>query len=172
MLSSHLHWHLPSLATLSFLEPLAFGVLGLLLLKLVSPQGFDSLKVLSSVKYTLLKFVALASLAPVAAVQCPHCFGNFKACTYETDSKCPTIEMVTANAAIVAAGAGALSLTGIIKPRFLRIFSRVAFDTVLALVKRGEPGTSFVIDENTKSTAILNAIHNGQKTRWDQRFHT
>jgi hypothetical protein len=96
MLSSHLHWHLPSLATLSFLEPLAFGVLGLLLLKLVSPQGFDSLKVLSSVKYTLLKFVALASLAPVAAVQCPHCFGNFKACTYETDSKCPTIEVVEA----------------------------------------------------------------------------
>ena len=132
-------------------------VSGVLLLKFSSTQGFRP-----SGPKGLYLGLFFSALAPVGAVTCPHCFGNLASCTYGDDAKCPTIDVPTANAAIVAAGVGALTIAKIIKPRFLRMFSRVAFDTVLCLVKRSEPGTAFEITSTTTSTAILSAIHNGQ----------
>ena len=35
---------------------------------------------------------------------CPHCAGHFDSCTYDTDGKCPTVDVVVSNAAIVALG--------------------------------------------------------------------
>jgi hypothetical protein len=154
---------LPSLALTSSLLALIFGVLGLLFPsdRLVSSVLF-SRGIVHSLQSTFGRFGLLfLFISPVGAV-CPHCFGNFPSCTFDRDQKCPTIDVPTANAAIVAAGVGALTLSKIIKPKFMRIFSRVAFDTVLALVKRCEPGTAFEITASTKSTAILTAIENGQ----------
>ena len=65
---------------------------------------------------------------------------------------------------VVAAGAGVLTLAKIIKPRFLRALSTVSFDTILALVKRAEPGAAFDFDKNTPSTTLLTAVANGRVT--------
>ena len=95
---------------------------------------------------------------------CPHCSGNFPSCTYDNDSNCPSLGQVTANATVIAAGTGVLKLAGLIKPRFLRLFTRVSLDNILALVKRSEPGTAFTITDTTSATSILSAISNGLTT--------
>ena len=99
-----------------------------------------------------------------AAPQCPHCFSTFASCTYITDSQCPLVDVVAANARVIAAGAGTLTIAKIIKPRFLRLFSRVAFETILTLVKRKEPGAAFEITATTSATAIMTAVQSGQTT--------
>jgi hypothetical protein len=114
---------------------------------------------------TLFAVLWLSWAASVfATVSCPHCSGNFPSCKYATDGKCPTVDQVVSNVAVIAAGVGALSLTGLIRPRFLRMFSRVSFDTLLALVKRTEPGTSFTITASTTPQAIMTAVANGMTT--------
>jgi hypothetical protein len=60
----------------------------------------------------------------------------------------------------MAAGTGVITLVSIIKPRFLRLFSQVAFDSIISLVKRAEPGTPFTISKTTSATAILTAVSN------------
>ena len=111
-----------------------------------------------------LNFSVLLLLLTLGGVQavCPYCFGNFASCTYDTNKLCPTIDVPAANAAVVAAGAGVLTLAKIIKPRFLRALSTVSFDTILALVKRAEPGAAFDFDKNTPSTTLLTAVANGR----------
>jgi hypothetical protein len=113
-----------------------------------------------------LNFSVLLLLLTLGGVQavCPYCFGNFASCTYDTNKMCPTIDVPAANAAVVAAGAGVLSLAKIIKPRFLRALSTVSFDTILALVKRAEPGAAFEFDKSTPSTTLLTAVANGRVT--------
>ena len=115
-----------------------------------------------------LNFSVLLLLLTLGGVQavCPYCFGNFASCTYDTNKLCPTIDVPAANAAVVAAGAGVLTLAKIIKPRFLRALSTVSFDTMLALVKRAEPGAAFDFDKNTPSTTLLTAVANGRVTPW------
>ena len=103
---------------------------------------------------------------PVALAVCPGCAGNIASCTYDTNGKCPTIDVPTTNAALVAGlatvSAGVtLTLTNIISPRFLRMFSRAHLQAVLSLVRRPQPGTIFEIKPNTKLAAILTAVSNG-----------
>ena len=66
---------------------------------------------------------------------CPGCFGNAPSCTYDTNGKCPTIDIPVANAAAVAgvatAVAAGLTLTNVISARFLRIFSRAHLQAVM-----------------------------------------
>ena len=113
-------------------------------------------------------FSALLLLSFIVGVSsvCPHCGGSFPSCSWATDSRCPTVTVPSANAAIMAAGTGALSLAALIKPRFLRMMSTVSFDTILALVKRAAPGTAFTFDASTPAPTLLAAIANGQTT-WD-----
>ena len=103
-------------------------------------------------------------LEPVLAGECPHCFGTLSGCTFSVDKRCPVSGGMDANTAVVAAGVGALTLTNLIRPRFMRMFSRVSFETILALVKRSEPGTGFTIEKDTKTPTILTAISNGRIT--------
>ena len=98
---------LPSLALTSSLLALIFGVLGLLFPSdpFVSSVLF-SRGTVHSLQSTFGRFGLLFFfISPVGAV-CPHCFGNFPSCTFDTDQKCPTIDVPTANAAVVAAGVG------------------------------------------------------------------
>ena len=109
-----------------------------------------------------LLFVVLLLLGfdLVDATGCPHCHGNFNSCTWASNNKCPADTVVAANAVVMAAGTGLITLAGIIKPRFLKLFSQVAFDTIIALVHRSEPGTPFQISKTTTATAILTAVSN------------
>ena len=110
----------------------------------------------------LFAVLLLVLILPVQAV-CPHCNGGIPSCAWSSSNKvCPSVATVANNALIVAAGTGVLTLAGVLKPRFLRIFSLVSFETILNLVKRTEPGTSVTIDATTSSTAILTAIRNGR----------
>ena len=99
-----------------------------------------------------------------ALAGCPHCSGNLGSCTFSTDQKCPLLGAISANAAVVAQGVGALALANVLKPRFLRLFSRVSFETILALVARCTPGTPFELTVTTKVPEILAAIANSRIT--------
>jgi hypothetical protein len=114
----------------------------------------------------MLFAVLLLVLLGVEAT-CPHCNGGIPSCEWSTSKTCPSIELVSKNVTIIAAGVGALSLAGLLKPRFMRIFSLVSFDTILYLVKRSAPGTAFSIDGSTQAPAILTAIQNGRLSMQD-----
>jgi len=111
--------------------------------------------------------VALAWV-PVVHATCPGCFGNAASCTFDTNAKCPSIDVPMANAGIVAglvaSAALSLTLTNIISPRFLRLFSRAHLQAVMQLVRRPAPGSIFEIKPDTKLTAILAAVSNGLVT--------
>ena len=93
---------------------------------------------------------------------CPHCHGHFSSCQFdEAGGSCPTVSVVVANGAAVLAGQGALSLSEIIPCRYLKMFTRSALDTMLAIAKRPEPGKTFEITADTSGMKILNAINLG-----------
>ena len=58
-----------------------------------------------------LNFSVLLLLLTLGGVQavCPYCFGNFASCTYD-GKQCPAVEVPAANAVVVAAGVGVLTL--------------------------------------------------------------
>ena len=108
----------------------------------------------------LLLFVSHL-MGGVDAAPCRMCHGNFPSCKFAEDgSSCPTTGLVDANAAVMAAGTGAIRMVGLVKNRFLKMFSYTTFEALVNLVNRPEPGAPFVIDVNTKGTAILTAISN------------
>jgi hypothetical protein len=101
----------------------------------------------------------------VDAAPCRMCHGNFPSCRFAEDgTPCPTTGLVEANRAVMAAGTGTIRMVGLVKNRFLKMFSSTTFEALVNLVNRPEPGAPFVIDVNTKGTAILTAISNGQVT--------
>ena len=89
--------------------------------------------------------LVFSSLQMVGAT-CPNCHGSFTSCDYDNTNVCAGITAVAANVATVVAGTGALTLKGIIKPRFMRILSQISTEAILSLSTRPEPGTPFVID--------------------------
>ena len=105
-------------------------------------------------------------LQGVWGVDCPHCHGNAPSCTFAMDKKCPLITIVAANAMVIAGTATAvgLSLTHLIRPRFLRAFMSASLDVIQSHVRRPAPGTAFVINIDTKMKDILQAISSGQYT--------
>jgi hypothetical protein len=111
--------------------------------------------------FTLFGVLLLGFLSCALAVHCPHCGGRFPSCQYDSTNACPSVTQVTNNVAVVAAGVGALSLTHLIRPRYLRAFSRITMETILSLVKRAEPGTQFKLTESTSATDIMTAVTNG-----------
>ena len=111
----------------------------------------------------LLILVFCFLIADVAATGCPHCFGNFASCTWASDSKCPTVTVVASNAAILTGAAtGILTLTKIVKTKFLRVFSKTSLSSLHTLFNRPEPGTPFVISASTKGSTTLSAVSFGQ----------
>ena len=95
---------------------------------------------------------------------CPYCRGNFRSCNFDVDGKCPTKDVVAANARVLAEGAGKLVLEKLVPVKYLRSFTRVAMDSVMSLLGRPAPGTTFDIDIDTSGPAILTAIGNGLTT--------
>ena len=120
----------------------------------------------------MMMFLWVVLFAPGVVAVCPGCFGNNAGCTYNTDGKCATLDDPRANAAVVAGvasvmtalGATALTLTNLISPRFLRMFTRAHLTTIMQLVKRPSPGTIFELTKDTKLSAILHAVGAGQLT--------
>ena len=89
-------------------------------------------------------------MSGVEAAQCRKCHGNFPSCKFSEDgSPCPTSGMVDANAAVMVAGEGTIRMVGLVKNRFLKMFSSTTFETLVNLVNRPEPGSPFSIDINT-----------------------
>jgi hypothetical protein len=112
----------------------------------------------------VLLLVVLPFLAAdVAATGCPHCSGNFASCSWAVDGTCPTVTVVADNARIIlGAATGVLTLTAIVKAKFLRAFSKTSLASLLTLFSRPAPGTPFVITDTTKGSAILSAVSFGQ----------
>ena len=124
---------------------------------------FAMLSLLTLRSNSLFFVLVLLANLPCTFATCPHCHGHFSSCTFDdAGGSCPTIRLVGENAAALAAGAGTLSLSDIIPCRYLKMFTRTALDTMLAIAKRPEPGTTFEITATTTGTAILNAINLGQ----------
>ena len=92
-----------------------------------------------SLRFNALLLFILALLLCVDAV-CPYCFGNLASCTFGTSGgKCLACDVPVSNAGVVggvAALAGtALTLTDVIRPRFLRIFTKAHLTAILQLVR-------------------------------------
>ena len=111
----------------------------------------------------IFMLLGFSSLQMVGAT-CPNCHGSFSSCDYDTSNVCAGITAVAANVAAVVAGAGALTLKGLIKPRFMKMLSQISTEAILSLSSRPEPGTPFVIDGSTSGMKILGAINMGQIT--------
>ena len=121
-----------------------------------------------SLRFNALLLFILALLLCVDAV-CPYCFGNLASCTFGTSGgKCLACDVPVSNAGVVggvAALAGtALTLTDVIRPRFLRIFTKAHLTAILQLVKRPQAGTIFEIKSTSKLASVLQAISVGQVT--------
>ena len=112
--------------------------------------------------------VAVCTLVSNVGAVCPGCFGNIASCSYDSNGKCPSIDTPSGNALLVAGAASAtataLTLTGVISARFLRMFTRAHLQLVLQLVKRPSPGSIFEIKKDTKLADILSAVGNGMIT--------
>ena len=70
--------------------------------------------------------LGLVFIQPVAATNCPFCFGNIPTCTFGAASgaSCPAEVVPRENAAIITGSAtGSLKLAGCLAPRFLRILT-------------------------------------------------
>ena len=70
---------------------------------------------------------SLALIQPVAATNCPYCFGNIPTCTFGAAARasCPAEVVPRENAAIITGSAtGSLKLAGCLAPRFLRMLTR------------------------------------------------
>ncbi len=147
---------------------LMFSCIGTMPSEFLSLSSFGVLWLLCSgpgaVPHVFFWGLVLALFTLTEAAPCPHCFGSLASCDFASSKTCPLISTVASNAAVITAGAGVLSIAALIKPRFLRIFSRVAFDTILTLAKRKEPGTAFEITADTSATALLTAIQGGKIT--------
>ena len=151
------------MGTLPLLISMVVGVLGQAVIDLFLLGLELSILMLPTCPFSIFWFILFTNFGLVGST-CPHCFGNFMSCTFDTDSKCPAIVDVTNNAAVIAAGSGILTLAKLIKPRFMRLFSRVHLDTILTLASRKEPGEAFDITEDTTGTQLLMAIQNGRTT--------
>ena len=116
-----------------------------------------------------VRFIVLTVVlgAEGAATVCPRCFGNIAGCDYVTmpDPKsCIADRRVVTNTAVLAGTAGAavvLSLTNLIKPRFLRAFATSAFEAIVTLHRRPSPGTPFSFDKDTAVNRVMHAVSSG-----------
>ena len=118
----------------------------------------------------LLPGVLVLCIVSVGDATCPYCFGNIGSCMYDAERKCPAADLpvqnagLVANVAAVVATGVSLTLTDVIAPRFLRMFSKAHLSALLQLLRRPPSGTIFEIKVNTKLTDILQAISNGLVT--------
>ena len=111
----------------------------------------------------LVLFIFFSAQPPVEAANCPHCSGNFASCKWAATSTCPTVTVVATNAGIIAGtAAGVLTLSSIVKAKFLRAFSKTSLSSLLTLFSRPAPGTPFVITAATKGSEVLSAVSFGQ----------
>ena len=124
-----------------------------LLLGMVEQPAFFMLLVFSSLQ--------------IVGATCPNCHGSFTSCDYVNTNVCAGITAVAVNVATIVAGTGALTLKGIIKPRFMKMLSQISTEAILSLSTRPEPGTPFVIDPTTSGMKILGAINMGQQITYD-----
>ena len=123
----------------------------------------------SIVSYSLRRSMAVVLLCLLISLNvvdgvCPHCQDNLPSCTWATTNSCPTITVVATNVLVLAGRATlgiTLSLTGLIRPRFLRVFDRSSLEAMVALFNRPAPGSTFTMDFDTPLSTIMQAIATG-----------
>ena len=97
-------------------------------------------------------------IQPVAATNCPFCFGNIPTCTFgaATGASCPAEAVPRENAAIITGSTtGSLKLAGCLAPRFLRMLTRSELSTVTTLANRPPPGTAITFTATTKLKELM-----------------
>ena len=102
--------------------------------------------------------LGLVFIQPVAATNCPFCFGNIPTCTFGAASgaSCPAEVVPRENAAIITGSAtGSLKLAGCLAPRFLRMLTRSELSTVTTLANRPPPGTAVSFTKTTKLKDLM-----------------
>ena len=119
----------------------------------------------------LLPLLLLLLTLEIGHAVCPYCFGNIASCEFnKPGGSCPACAVPAQNAGVVGGlatlvSAGtALSLTSIVRPRFLRMFTKAHLTALLQLVRRPVPGTIFEVEPDTKLSVVLQAVSVGQIT--------
>ena len=78
------------MGTLPLLMSMVVGVLGHAVIDLFLHGLELSLMVLPSSSFSVFWFIIFTNFGLVEST-CPHCFGNFTSCTFDTNGKCPAI---------------------------------------------------------------------------------
>jgi len=105
-----------------------------------------------------LMMFGIIFIQPIAATNCPFCFGNIPTCTFGAASgaACPAEVVPRENAAIITGSAtGSLKLAGCLAPRFLRMLTRSELSTVTTLANRPPPGTAVTFTKTTKLKDLM-----------------
>ena len=119
-----------------------------------TPRSVGAISAPSRLKLML----SLALIQPVAATNCPYCFGNIPTCTFgaATRASCPAEVVPRENAAIITGTTtGSLKLAGCLAPRFLRMLTRSELTTVTTLANRPPPGTAITFTSTTKLKELM-----------------
>ena len=131
-----------------------------LAIRKLSYRCCGTMPALSTGVYVLV--VLLLLLVDVVSAKCPFCHGNYAGCDFATSGTCIAATMVAANAQTIVRKTGTLNLANIIPARLLRVFARTTLNALVTLASRPAPGTPFVIDKDTRNTAIEVAIMSHQ----------
>ena len=76
------------MGTLPLLMSMVVGVLGQAVIDLFLLGLELSILMLPTCSFSIFWFILFTNFGLVGST-CPHCFGNFVSCTFDTDSKCP-----------------------------------------------------------------------------------
>ena len=91
---------------------------------------------------SIFVLLVLSSLQMVGAT-CPNCHGSFTSCDYDNTKVCAGMAAVAINLATVAVGNGALTLRGLVKPRFMKMLSQISTEAISVVVKPSGAGYAF-----------------------------
>ena len=91
------------------------------------------------------------------------CYGFQPGCTFETNGKCPMVDIPVANLAITAkAGVGgALILQNAVSNKYNRVINREGLNSLQALMRRPSNGTPVAITKTTTMKTILGWVQSG-----------
>ena len=112
----------------------------------------------------LRAFVLTSSSFQFGLGVCPFCHNNAASCTWDSDGKCPTKDIMGTNQDFLAGRTtSGLSLQHV-DPEYAGIFRTDNLHSILELVNRAAPGTAFRLGADTALSKVLTAIRTGMTT--------
>ena len=112
--------------------------------------------------WLLLLGSCIPVIAPAPYGECPECHGNFMTCNFNNVNACVGQASIVSNRASVVAKGGALDLSKVVNPLYLKVFFHTELSQLFTLINRPVPGASVVVDATTSVSTLVSCIQAGQ----------